>query len=55
MTTPTCRLCSAPLTRTFLDLGTMPLANAFLRPEQLAQPEPRFPLHTRLCERCQLV
>ena len=55
MTVPTCRLCAAPLTRTFLDLGAMPLANAFLRPEQLAQPEPRYPLHARICERCLLV
>ena len=55
MTAPACRLCAAPLTRTFLDLGDMPLANAFLRPEQLAQPEPRYPLHARVCDRCRLV
>ena len=33
----------------------MPLANAFLRPEQLAKPEPRYPLHARVCDRCLLV
>jgi SAM-dependent methyltransferase len=55
MTAPACRLCAAPLTRTFLDLGDMPLANAFLRPEQLARPEPRYPLHARLCDQCLLV
>ncbi len=55
MTAPACRLCAAPLTRTFLDLGAMPLANAFLRPEQLAQPEPRYPLHARVCGACLLV
>src|SRR5215510_3051179 len=55
MTAPTCRLCTAPLARTFLDLGEVPLANAFLRPEQLAMPEPRYPLHARVCERCLLV
>ncbi len=55
MTAPACRLCAAPLTRTFLDLGAMPLANSFLRPEQLAQPEPRYPLHARICDRCLLV
>jgi SAM-dependent methyltransferase len=55
MTAPACRLCVAPLTRTFLDLGDMPLANAFLRPEQLVQPEPRYPLHARVCDRCLLV
>ena len=53
--TPTCRLCGAPLARTFVDLGEMPLANSFLRPEQLAQPEPRYPLHARVCNRCLLV
>jgi len=50
-----CRLCAAPLTRTFLDLGAMPLANSFLRPEQLTQPEPRYPLHARVCAECLLV
>jgi SAM-dependent methyltransferase len=55
MTAPTCRLCAAPLTRTFLDLGDMPLANSFLRPEQLAAREPRYPLHARICDRCLLV
>jgi SAM-dependent methyltransferase len=55
MTAPACRLCAAPLTRTFLDLGEMPLANAFLRPEQLAKPEPRYPLHARVCDQCLLV
>ena len=55
MTAPACRLCAAPLARTFLDLGAMPLANAFLRPEQLAHPEPRYPLHARVCGACLLV
>src|SRR5437667_11042042 len=55
MTTPACRLCAAPLARTFLDLGEMPLANSFLRPEQLGKPEPRYPLHARVCDRCLLV
>jgi len=55
MTVPACRLCAAPLTHTFLDLGAMPLANSFLRPEQLASPEPRYPLHARVCDQCLLV
>ncbi|MGH6959150.1 MAG: class I SAM-dependent methyltransferase, partial [Dongiaceae bacterium] len=54
-TAPACRLCAAPLTRSFLDLGEMPLANAFQPPEQLTRPEPRYPLHARVCERCLLV
>ena len=55
MTVPACRLCAAPLTHTFLDLGAMPLANSFLRPEQLASAEPRYPLHARVCDNCLLV
>ncbi len=50
-----CRLCAAPLRHTFLDLGVSPLANSYLRAEQLAQPEVFYPLHARVCERCFLV
>lgn len=50
-----CRLCGAGVTRTFVDLGTMPLANAYLRPDQLDRPEPRYPLHTLVCDACLLV
>lgn len=38
-----------------LDLGSMPLANSFLRDDQLEQPEPTFPLRAMVCERCCLV
>ncbi|HVP43781.1 MAG TPA: class I SAM-dependent methyltransferase [Terriglobales bacterium] len=50
-----CRLCGAPLSHTFLDLGVSPLANSYLKPEQLAQPEVFYPLHARVCDRCFLV
>ncbi len=50
-----CRSCSAPLTRTFVDLGETPLANAYLDAGQLSAPEPRYPLHARVCDRCLLV
>lgn len=54
--TPHCRFCRAPLSRTFLDLGLQPLANSYLTPEQLAAGnEPVFPLHTRVCDQCFLV
>jgi hypothetical protein len=33
----------------------MPLANSYIRPEQTDQPDPVFPLHARVCERCFLV
>jgi C-methyltransferase C-terminal domain/Putative zinc binding domain/Methyltransferase domain len=33
----------------------MPLANSYVRPEQAEKPDPVFPLHARVCERCFLV
>ncbi len=50
-----CRGCGAPLTTTFLDLGTMPLANAYPRSLAEAETERRFPLHVFVCDRCLLV
>ncbi len=55
MTALTCRFCADPLTRTFVDLGTSPLANSYLRSEALDSPESFYPLHVRVCERCLLV
>jgi SAM-dependent methyltransferase len=51
-----CRFCGAPLTRSFVDLGTTPLANSYLAatPEAIAA-ERSFPLHVMVCERCLLV
>jgi hypothetical protein len=49
-----CRSCDAEL-RPFLDLGTTPLANSFLRKEHLDQSEPRFPLEVGFCGSCTLV
>jgi SAM-dependent methyltransferase len=50
-----CRSCGAELRRTFVDLGTTPLANSYLEPSQVDEPEPRYPLHARVCESCLLV
>ena len=50
-----CRYCRAPLSRTFIDLGIQPLANSYLKAEDLARPEPRYPLHAKVCDRCLLV
>jgi SAM-dependent methyltransferase len=50
-----CRLCSAALRRSFADLGSTPLANAYLEPDQLAAPEHFYPLHALVCEECFLV
>jgi SAM-dependent methyltransferase len=41
--------------RVVLSLGEMPLPDALLRPEQLAAPEPRFPLDVAFCPSCSLV
>jgi SAM-dependent methyltransferase len=53
---PVCRSCGASLRHTFLDLGSQPLANAFLTEEQVANgDDPRYPLHARVCAECLLV
>ncbi|WP_447979309.1 methyltransferase domain-containing protein [Candidatus Nitrospira bockiana] len=51
----TCRFCDAELVHTFIDLGASPLANAYLKPDQLDQPERFYPLHAYVCSRCLLV
>ena len=50
-----CRLCGAPLTTTFVDLGMSPLCESYLTTDQLDQMEPFFPLHVLVCEACYLV
>ena len=55
MSLPTCRSCRSPLGHSFVDLGMSPLSNAYLRPEQLNQMEPFYPLHARVCDQCFLV
>ena len=52
---PRSHFCAAPLTLSLVDLGVTPLANSYLAPEHLARPEPQFPLHARVCNRCRLV
>jgi len=52
---PLCRFCQTPLHATLVDLGSTPLANSYLSPEELGAPEPTFPLHARLCSACRLV
>jgi len=51
----TCRSCGGARLARVLDLGEVPLANAYLREEQLAQPEPRFPLEVYFCQDCALL
>ncbi len=55
MSAPVCRLCGAGLTRTFVDLGSSPPCESYLRADQLDQPETFYPLHVRICDECLLV
>src|SRR6266571_4336425 len=48
----TCRICDCPTLDRVLSFGSTPLANAFLRRDQLAQPEDTFPLDLHLCADC---
>ena len=50
-----CRLCHAPLTKSFVDLGMSPLCESFLAADQLDQMEPYFPLRVLVCDGCFLV
>jgi len=50
-----CRFCGAVLRHTFVDLGKMPLVNAYLHRDQLGDPETYYPLHVYVCEQCFLV
>ncbi len=50
-----CRFCGNQLKYTFLDLGVSPLANSYLKAEQLQQMEPFYALHVYVCEKCYLV
>ncbi|MBI3597360.1 MAG: class I SAM-dependent methyltransferase [Nitrospirae bacterium] len=55
MKSKTCLGCFYPLPQPFLDLGEMPLANAFFRPEQAGQKEEPFHLAVAYCPNCHLV
>ncbi|MBO3463151.1 class I SAM-dependent methyltransferase [Aetokthonos hydrillicola Thurmond2011] len=50
-----CRFSGQPLQHTFVDLGMSPLANAYLREEQLNQAEKYYPLHAYVSENTLLV
>ena len=52
---PNCRACRSGRLYTFLSLGDHPPANAFLRDDELALPEPRWPLKPQVCLNCGLI
>lgn len=55
MIAPPCRLCGAPLRRTFVDLGMSPPCEAFLPADRVEAGETFYPLHVRVCDACLLV
>ena len=55
MTSCKCRHCGHPLTQVFLDLGTAPPSNAYLRADALHQAETWLPLKLMVCDACWLV
>ena len=50
-----CRFCKCDINHIFVDLGTSPLSNAFLKEENLEEAEKVFPLKVFVCEKCFLV
>jgi SAM-dependent methyltransferase len=50
-----CRFCATALNDVFLDLGSAPPSNAFLKPEDLIAPEVFYPLNLFVCNHCFLV
>ena len=50
-----CRSCGSGNLLSFLDLGVVPLADGFVKADDLARPEKRFPLEVAFCPECTLV
>jgi SAM-dependent methyltransferase len=50
-----CRSCHGARLDVFLSLGALPLPDALLRPEDLDEPEARYPLDVAFCHDCTLV
>ena len=50
-----CRFCGNEITKTVVDLINAPPSNAYLREEQLNEPEVYYPLKIMVCEHCWLV
>lgn len=49
-----CRHCNATLSLPLIDLGFAPPSNAYLSPQQLQQPEKKYPLRVLVCQICWL-
>ncbi len=55
MTLLSCRHCGSSLHHDVIDLGHQPPSNAYLRAEQLGQPEITYPLKVYVCTSCWLM
>src|SRR3954470_21896314 len=54
-TAPACRFCGHQLSHTFVDLGSSPLCQRHIEPEQWNAMEPFYPLFAYVCDQCFLV
>ena len=50
-----CRFCGVPLNRIFVDLGSSPLCQTYITPNNWGQAEPFYPLYAFVCDECWLV
>ncbi len=50
-----CRFCNTSLKHSYVDLGTSPLCQRHVKPEEANDMEPFFPLHAFVCTNCFLV
>ena len=50
-----CRFCNSSLDHSLVDLGTSPLCQRHVKPEEANDMEPFFPLHAFVCQNCFLV
>lgn len=50
-----CRFCDSKLKHNFVDLGKTPLANSYLKQEELEKEEKYYPLRVFVCSKCFLV
>ncbi|WP_413876871.1 methyltransferase domain-containing protein [Albidovulum sp.] len=55
MSYPRCRHCGTEMPLTLVDLGLSAVANSYVPMARAAEPEPKYPLHVRVCESCWLV
>src|SRR5690349_11835395 len=51
---PNCRFCAAPLSRVMCDLGLSPLANSYVKFEDVNLGEKFYPLKVWVCSECLL-